>query len=196
MKLFVNKRNTQQRRHSIIAVLNETGEVSVDELANRFETSEVTIRKDLAVLGARMVKQLEYTWPALNPQYREFGRPVYLLSSLLYWLPTQAWNFTLAIQGGPGAVVQLLRPTKSPLPINNHLATCALAAKVLNTELGGPQKFAGQRVDIARIGTGPKPTPHTITAALRLLRLSKGIWVLSVLLIPCLWATLRLLAHA
>lgn len=46
----MNKRNTQQRRHSIIALLNHQGEVSVDELSTRFETSEVTIRKDLAVL--------------------------------------------------------------------------------------------------------------------------------------------------
>ncbi len=46
----MNKRNTQQRRHSIISILTEQGEVSVDELSSRFETSEVTIRKDLAVL--------------------------------------------------------------------------------------------------------------------------------------------------
>lgn len=46
----MNKRNTQQRRHSIISILNEQGEVSVDELSTRFETSEVTIRKDLAAL--------------------------------------------------------------------------------------------------------------------------------------------------
>ncbi|WP_107950077.1 DeoR/GlpR family DNA-binding transcription regulator [Shewanella baltica] len=46
----MNKRNTQQRRHSIITILNELGEVSVDELSLRFETSEVTIRKDLAAL--------------------------------------------------------------------------------------------------------------------------------------------------
>lgn len=46
----MNKRNTQQRRHSIISILNEQGEVSVDELSLRFETSEVTIRKDLAEL--------------------------------------------------------------------------------------------------------------------------------------------------
>ncbi|MFV7769224.1 cobalamin biosynthesis protein CobD/CbiB [Shewanella marisflavi] len=148
------------------------------------------------VLGARMIKQLEYTWPALNPEYREFGRPAYLLSSLIYWLPTQAWNFTLAIQGGPGALMQLLRPPKSSQPVNNYLPTCALAAKVLNTELGGPQKFAGQKVALMRIGTGPKPTLHTISAALKLARLSKGIWILSLLLLPCLWAILRLLAHA
>ncbi|WP_286263792.1 DeoR/GlpR family DNA-binding transcription regulator [Thalassotalea atypica] len=46
----MSKRNTQQRRHTIITELNIAGEVSVDQLAKRFETSEVTIRKDLAAL--------------------------------------------------------------------------------------------------------------------------------------------------
>lgn len=46
----MSKRNTQQRRHTIITLLNTNGEVSVDELAKRFDTSEVTIRKDLAIL--------------------------------------------------------------------------------------------------------------------------------------------------
>jgi DeoR/GlpR family transcriptional regulator of sugar metabolism len=46
----MSKRNTPQRRHNILTLLNEQGEVSVDELAKRFETSEVTIRKDLAAL--------------------------------------------------------------------------------------------------------------------------------------------------
>ena len=44
------KRNTVQRRHGILALLNEQGQVQVDELARYFETSEVTIRKDLATL--------------------------------------------------------------------------------------------------------------------------------------------------
>ena len=46
----MSKRNTPQRRHAILALLAEQGEVSVDELSRRFETSEVTIRKDLAAL--------------------------------------------------------------------------------------------------------------------------------------------------
>lgn len=46
----MSKRNTQQRRHIIITELNISGEVSVDQLAKRFETSEVTIRKDLSAL--------------------------------------------------------------------------------------------------------------------------------------------------
>lgn len=46
----MTKRNTQQRRHAILNLLNIDGEVSVDDLALRFETSEVTIRKDLTAL--------------------------------------------------------------------------------------------------------------------------------------------------
>lgn len=46
----MSKRNTQQRRHTIITELNSVGEVSVDALSKRFSTSEVTIRKDLAAL--------------------------------------------------------------------------------------------------------------------------------------------------
>ncbi|WP_413477955.1 DeoR/GlpR family DNA-binding transcription regulator [Vibrio hibernica] len=46
----MRKRNTQLRRHEIVHLLVEKGEVSVDELALTFETSEVTIRKDLSAL--------------------------------------------------------------------------------------------------------------------------------------------------
>ncbi|EGQ9280486.1 DeoR family transcriptional regulator [Vibrio vulnificus] len=46
----MSKRNTQLRRHSISKLVNEKGEISVDELAHKFDTSEVTIRKDLASL--------------------------------------------------------------------------------------------------------------------------------------------------
>ena len=44
------KRNTVQRRQGILQRLNEQGDVQVDSLARYFETSEVTIRKDLATL--------------------------------------------------------------------------------------------------------------------------------------------------
>lgn len=47
---MMSKRNTPQRRHTILALLAEQGEVSVDELSKAFATSEVTIRKDLAAL--------------------------------------------------------------------------------------------------------------------------------------------------
>lgn len=46
----MSKRNTQLRRHTINKLVNELGEVSVEELSVQFNTSEVTIRKDLASL--------------------------------------------------------------------------------------------------------------------------------------------------
>ncbi|HCZ9587281.1 TPA: DeoR/GlpR transcriptional regulator [Vibrio cholerae] len=46
----MSKRNTQLRRHTIVKLVNEQGEVSVEALSSQFETSEVTIRKDLASL--------------------------------------------------------------------------------------------------------------------------------------------------
>ena len=46
----MSKRNTQMRRHAISNLVEEKGEISVEELSVRFETSEVTIRKDLASL--------------------------------------------------------------------------------------------------------------------------------------------------
>lgn len=48
----MSKRNTQLRRHTIVNLVKEKGEVSVEALSGQFETSEVTIRKDLASLEA------------------------------------------------------------------------------------------------------------------------------------------------
>lgn len=48
----MSKRNTQQRRHQILSLLNTRGEVSVEQMAREFDTSEVTIRKDLSAMEA------------------------------------------------------------------------------------------------------------------------------------------------
>ena len=45
MKRNIQHRNTQQRRHAIMQLLQEQGEVSVEQLVQLFDTSEVTIRK-------------------------------------------------------------------------------------------------------------------------------------------------------
>jgi len=64
----MSKRNTPQRRHNILALLNEQGEVSVDELAKRFEISEVTIRKDLAALENNGLLLRRYGGAVTMPQ--------------------------------------------------------------------------------------------------------------------------------
>lgn len=76
----MTKRNTPQRRHSILALLAEQGEVSVDELARRFATSEVTIRKDLAALESNGLLLRRYGGAISMPQelISEVAEPVSL----------------------------------------------------------------------------------------------------------------------
>lgn len=47
---LMQKRNSQQRRHTILTLLNQQGKVTVEQLSEQFSTSEVTIRKDLNAL--------------------------------------------------------------------------------------------------------------------------------------------------
>lgn len=64
----MSKRNTPQRRHAILALLVEQGEVQVEALARRFETSEVTIRKDLAALESNGLLLRRYGGAVPIPQ--------------------------------------------------------------------------------------------------------------------------------
>ncbi len=64
----MTKRNTQQRRRSIIDMLNSEGEVSVETLSAHFGTSEVTIRKDLAALEGNGLLLRRYGGAVLVPQ--------------------------------------------------------------------------------------------------------------------------------
>ncbi len=62
------KRNTQQRRRAIVDMLNTSGEVSVEALAEHFTTSEVTIRKDLAALESNGLLLRRYGGAVPVPQ--------------------------------------------------------------------------------------------------------------------------------
>jgi DeoR/GlpR family transcriptional regulator of sugar metabolism len=64
----MTKRNTQQRRRAIIDLLNGSGEVSVEALAEQFSTSEVTIRKDLAALESNGLLLRRYGGAVPVPQ--------------------------------------------------------------------------------------------------------------------------------
>ena len=64
----MSKRNTPQRRHTILALLAEQGEVSVDQLSKAFATSEVTIRKDLAALEKSGLLLRRYGGAVTMPQ--------------------------------------------------------------------------------------------------------------------------------
>ncbi len=64
----MSKRNTKQRRQLILQALQEQGDVSVEALADTHETSEVTIRKDLAVLEDAGLLMRRYGGAVMVPQ--------------------------------------------------------------------------------------------------------------------------------
>lgn len=69
----MQKRNTQQRRDDIVDWVNQAGQVQVDEMAARFGTSEVTIRKDLTVLADEKRVLRQYGGAAPMPMIYQSG---------------------------------------------------------------------------------------------------------------------------
>lgn len=68
MKRVTQPRNTQQRRHAIMQYLQQQGEVSVEQLVQLLDTSEVTIRKDLSALESRGFLLRKYGGAILMPK--------------------------------------------------------------------------------------------------------------------------------
>ena len=68
MKKISQPRNTKQRRHTIMQLLQEQGEVSVDQLVQLFDISEVTIRKDLSALETNGFLLRKYGGAILMPK--------------------------------------------------------------------------------------------------------------------------------
>lgn len=68
MKKSSQPRNTKQRRHTIMQLLQEQGDVSVDQLVQLFDISEVTIRKDLSALETSGFLLRKYGGAILMPK--------------------------------------------------------------------------------------------------------------------------------
>ena len=68
MKKSGQPRNTKQRRHTIMQLLQEQGELSVEQLVQLFDISEVTIRKDLSALETNGFLLRKYGGAILMPK--------------------------------------------------------------------------------------------------------------------------------
>lgn len=149
------------------------------------------------LLAARMLKQLDNAWPIFNPQYRFFAIAVYALNSIVHFIPAKLWSFTLAIQGGPKSLAVLLSPKVNAAPIVDY-QTCAVIASALNVELGGPAKFqrsknADEKVILPKLKYGRLPEANDIHRALKLNSIAFSLWTLTIVLLPMIWGTLRVL---
>ncbi|WP_028116991.1 DeoR/GlpR family DNA-binding transcription regulator [Ferrimonas senticii] len=77
----MSKRNTQQRRHNIVLLVNQMGEITVEQLARDFETSEVTIRKDLTALETAGLLLRRFGGAVAMPQEVISDDPLHKLSA-------------------------------------------------------------------------------------------------------------------
>ncbi len=151
------------------------------------------------VLIARMVRQLQISWPSLNPEYTSFGKPAYYLNYWLYLLPTVLWNFSLAIQGGPKTLKRMLKPTVSKKPVNHLLSSYEIAAHLQKIELGGPVQYSHNKTKevskVARpkVGYPRKPLTPQLIRAIALSSSTYLIWIMILMLFPTVWTFLHIL---
>jgi adenosylcobinamide-phosphate synthase len=145
------------------------------------------------VLAACMCRQLELSWPPYYPANRHFGRFIYRLNRVIFWLPNGLWNFSLAIQGGKVAMTAWLAPPKCRHALS-EFPSLYLGAKLLNVELGGPQKIPlGRtqfRLELDKIKAGKLPNYQDINLAIILTRRASQFWIIFSLSIPLIWSGL------
>jgi adenosylcobinamide-phosphate synthase len=150
------------------------------------------------VLGACMLRQLELSWPPYYPNFRHFGRFIYRLNRILFWLPKGLWNFSLAIQGGKVGMTAWLAPPKCRHALS-EFPSLYLGAKLLSIELGGPQKIPQgrepYRLELDKIKAGKLPTYQDINLAIALTRRASQFWIMFSLSIPLMWSGLSWLQN-
>ncbi|MGS0691100.1 cobalamin biosynthesis protein CobD/CbiB [Shewanella sp. 30m-9] len=144
------------------------------------------------LIVARMIKQLEFCWPVYNPLYRFFGMPIYILSTIVHYIPAKLWSLSLAIQGGPKSLATLFRPKMNTTPLNEY-QTCEVVACALAIELGGPIKFKELRVDTPKVSYGSLPDENDLVRAIKLNSIAFSLWALAIVVLPGIWALLRVM---
>lgn len=151
-------------------------------------------------LVARMLRQLEHSWPTYHPHFHIFSSFVGQFNRVIFFIPTLLWHCSLAIQFGQlglSSIVSSMRPAPGPKQqLNNHYGSYALAAKLLKIELGGPQQFMtnkGQtiRVDLPKVKAGPLPDYRHINHAITVTQTANLFWICLTLLLPLIWTGLR-----
>ncbi|GIU47931.1 cobalamin biosynthesis protein CbiB [Shewanella sp. KT0246] len=146
------------------------------------------------VLLLQLLKQLEHCWPNYVPQYRFFSAPIYFLNRFIYAIPIWLWNFTLVLQGGLKNIGILFKQPSHNSGIYGY-SSLFIGSKILQVELGGPQKFTinqkEQRVDVIKINPSRMPGINDINNAISLTSWAMTFWVSFTIAIPILWTALR-----
>ncbi|PMG71657.1 hypothetical protein BCU84_02425 [Shewanella sp. 10N.286.51.B7] len=146
------------------------------------------------VLLLHLIKQLEHCWPNYVPQYRFFSAAIYLFNRIIYAVPTMLWNLTLVLQGGFKNISSLINQPSHTGGIYGY-SSLYIGSRILEVELGGPQKFVfnqqEQRVDVSKINPSRMPEVSDIKNAISLTSWAVTFWISFTIAIPMLWTGLR-----
>ncbi|MFQ6371353.1 cobalamin biosynthesis protein [Shewanella sp. YIC-542] len=143
----------------------------------------------LALLLA-MLWQLQLSWWPQSPRFSQFSKILGWLNYGLFWVPLKLWRLSLAFYGGfrrsAGTECQTTHPA-----LRGHQQLCAASAAMLQIELGGPQKYDGNKVRLQRHCFGPLPSARDINRAQQLVNATLAFWLILLSAIPLLWVGLR-----
>jgi len=127
----MTRRNIQHRRHLILTQVQEQGEVSVDQLAQSLQTSEVTIRKDLAFLERSGLLLRRYGGAVSIPQEMITGSPAESLqaSGMKHAIAEQAASL---IRDHNRIIVDSGRTTAALIPMLERFSGLVVMTNALN----------------------------------------------------------------
>lgn len=137
-----------------------------------------------------MLWQLQQCWWPQAPRYRYFSQPLSWANQMLFWLPSWLWRFSLAINGGLPWLFKRFPVVQNP-ELNSYQQLYALSAAMLHIELGGPQKYAGNKISSNRYRFGSLPLAADIDRARSLVIAAMAFWLILLCAIPVIWVALR-----
>ncbi|MCL1073668.1 cobalamin biosynthesis protein [Shewanella dokdonensis] len=143
-----------------------------------------------ACLLLAMLWQLQQCWWSQAPKYRYFSQALSWANQLLFWLPLWLWRLSLAINGGFPWLFKRFVIVQYP-ELTGYQQLCALSAAMLHIELGGPQKYAGNKINSNRYCFGNLPSAPDIDRALSLVKAAMAFWLILLSAIPVIWIALR-----
>lgn len=142
-----------------------------------------------AVAGApgalifRLANTLDAMWGYKTERYHAFGFTAAKLDDLLGWIPARLTAFTYAIQGDFKQAMQCWKEQAPQCASPNGGVVMCAGAGALNTRIGGPAVYHGQRQNKIYMGCGNLAEYPIIPQANQLVSRGAMFWIVVVFLI-------------
>ncbi len=136
-----------------------------------------------AVIFYRLANTLDAMWGYKNPHYLYFGRFAARLDDVLNYIPARLTALSYAVMGNTKQALRAWYKQAGHWDSPNAGAVMASGAGALGITLGGPAQYDGIWHQRVILGYGNEPTAVDIRRALRLLRHSIMLWLVTLVVI-------------